>query len=262
MFPFSWRKAYRRTCPDCSRPSRKPTSRPPYKPAVEVLEDRLAPAIITVTISADDNTPNDGTVSLREAIQAINNGTAGADTDIINQNPGTFSVNDTINFNISAAGTVQTINVGGTGNGALPALMKPMTINGYSEMGASMNTLANGDNAKILIELNGSNAGPNADGLLVTTGAPARPSMDWRSTASASTVSSCRAAAAPSRATSSAPTRRAPPPCRTRTTASASAIPTAAPSAALRRGPATSSRATRSTAFTSSERRVRPPPAT
>jgi CSLREA domain-containing protein len=123
-----------------------------------------------VTTAADDNTPNDGSVSLREAIQAINNGTAGADTDISNQNPGVFGVNDTINFNISAAGTAQTINVGGTGNGALPALMMPMTINGYSEQGASQNTLANGDNAKILIELDGSNAGPNADGLLVAIG--------------------------------------------------------------------------------------------
>src|SRR6516164_11736820 len=139
---------------------------------VEQLEDRLAPAVIKVTTTADDNTPNDGSVSLREAIQAINNGTAGADPDISNQNPGVFGVNDTINFSISASGTVQTINVGGTGNGALPALMKPMTINGYSEMGASMNTLANGDNARILIELNGANAGPNADGILVgTTGA-------------------------------------------------------------------------------------------
>jgi CSLREA domain-containing protein len=128
--------------------------------------------VITVTTAADDLTPNDGSVSLREAIQAINNGTAGADTDISSQNPGPFGVNDTIKFNISASGTVQTINVGSTGNGALPMLIKPMTINGYSEMGASMNTLANGDNAKILIELNGANAGPNADGLLVgATGA-------------------------------------------------------------------------------------------
>jgi CSLREA domain-containing protein len=147
-----------------ARPSR-PRRR--VRPQLEALEDRKVPAVIKVTTTTDDNTPNDGSVSLREAIQAINNGTAGADTDIGNQNPGVFGVNDTINFNISAAGTVQTINVGGTGNGALPVLIKPMTINGYSEMGANMNTLANADNAKILIELNGANAGPNADGLLV-----------------------------------------------------------------------------------------------
>src|SRR5262249_46630039 len=71
---------------------------------------------------------------------------------------------------ISAAGTVETINVGGAGNGALPALNAPMTINGYSEPGAAMNTLATSDNAKILIELNGTSAGSTADGLLIITG--------------------------------------------------------------------------------------------
>jgi CSLREA domain-containing protein len=35
-------------------------------------------ATIMVTTTADDNTPNDGSVSLHEAIQAINNGAAGA----------------------------------------------------------------------------------------------------------------------------------------------------------------------------------------
>jgi CSLREA domain-containing protein len=143
-----------------------------YQPRLEALECRLAPAIIMVTTSADDNTPNDGSVSLREAIQAINNGSAGGDMDIINQNPGTFGVADFIQFNISLSETVQTINVGSTGLGPLPALVKPMTITGLSEVGASLNTLANADNAKILIELNGANAGPNADGLLIgVTGA-------------------------------------------------------------------------------------------
>jgi CSLREA domain-containing protein len=150
-----------------STPHRQSARPVRFRPRLEALEVRLAPAVIRVTTAADDNTPNDGSVSLREAIQAINNGTAGADTDISNQNPGVFGVSDAINFNISASGTVQTINVGATGNGALPALIKPMTINGYSEMGASMNTLANGDNAKILIELNGASAGPNADGILI-----------------------------------------------------------------------------------------------
>jgi CSLREA domain-containing protein len=124
-------------------------------------------ATITVTTSADDNTPNDGSVSLREAIQAINNGSAGGDPDIVFQFPGSFGVNDTINFNIPASGTRQAINVGGTGNGALPALIRPMTINGFSEPGATQNTLANGDNATVLIALDGAGAGPNADGILV-----------------------------------------------------------------------------------------------
>src|SRR6266851_4129253 len=149
--------------------SRPKNQRPHRVPLfLEQLEDRLAPAVVTVTTVADDITPNDGSVSLRESITAVNAGNDLGDPDITAQNPGTFGVNDTINFNIIASGTVQTINVGATGNGALPALIKPMTINGYSEMGASMNTLANADNATILIELNGANAGPNADGLLLT----------------------------------------------------------------------------------------------
>ncbi|HEV3003339.1 MAG TPA: CSLREA domain-containing protein [Pirellulales bacterium] len=131
-----------------------------------MLDRRELLAVVTVTTVADDLTPNDGSVSLREAITAINAGTNLGDPDIIAQNPGTFGVNDTIDFNIPGTG-VHTINVGSTGNGALPALTKPVTIDGYSQTGASNNTLANGDNAVLVIELNGANAGPNADGLLL-----------------------------------------------------------------------------------------------
>ena len=154
------------------RSSRRQTISRLRKPLrLEILEDRHAPAVITVTATNDAlNAPalEDGVVSLREAIVSINNG-ADFNADITANRFGTYGTNDTINFNIGASGTVQTINVGITGNGALPALTVPMTINGYSESGASMNTLPNGDNAKILIELNGANAGPNADGLLVST---------------------------------------------------------------------------------------------
>jgi CSLREA domain-containing protein len=158
-------------------PSPRPQARRSRRPRLylEPLEDRLAPAVVlTVTTADDDNTPGDGSVSLREAIQAINAATPPTDPDIIAQIGATpiFGPVDTINFKISAAGTVQTIAVGSTGNGTLPAVLHTTIINGYFEMGASMNTLANGDNAKILIELNGANAGPNADGLLVgATGA-------------------------------------------------------------------------------------------
>lgn len=132
-------------------------------------------AVVQVTTVADDITPNDGSVSLREAIQAINAGSNLGDPDIIAQNPGTFGVNDTIDFAIPQppGGPVrQTIVVENTGSGALPVLIKPMTINGYSESGASMNTLANGDNAVVEIALDGAGAGPGASGLLVgATGA-------------------------------------------------------------------------------------------
>jgi CSLREA domain-containing protein len=133
-----------------------------------LLPHAATAATTTVTTTADDLTPNDGAVSLREAITAIEVGNNLGDPDIISQNPGTFGLNDTINFNIPGLG-VRTIIVGSTGNGSLPAITKALTINGYTQPGASANTLANGDNAVILIELNGADAGINADGLLLVT---------------------------------------------------------------------------------------------
>lgn len=111
-------------------------------------------ATITVTTNADDTTPNDGSVCLREAITAINAGNALGDPNITAQNPGTFGTDDRINFNIPRSG-VQTIAVA---SGGLPPITKPVTIDGYTQPGASANTLAVGDNAVLLIELNGASA--------------------------------------------------------------------------------------------------------
>src|SRR5438552_2372448 len=115
-----------------------PKGQRPRRPWLETLEDRLAPATITVTTVADDVTPNDGTVSLREAITAINSGNAAAFPEIALQNPGTFGTNDTINFNIPMAG-VQTINVGASAGATgipLPTIIRPLTINGDTQLGA------------------------------------------------------------------------------------------------------------------------------
>jgi len=132
-----------------------------------LLANAAFAATITVTTRDDDLTPNDGSVSLREAIVAINAGNDLGDPDVTAENPGTFGTNDTINFDIPSNG-VQTISVGasaGASSIALPALTKPMLINGYSQPLAVANTLANADNAHLLIELDGANAGADADGL-------------------------------------------------------------------------------------------------
>ncbi len=126
------------------------------KPRVEWLEPRLAPATITVT-STNDDLAVDGTVSLREAISSINAG-ANVNADVVAV--GTYGTNDTIDFLIRGAG-VQTIAVAS----ALPTITKPVVIDGYSQPGASPNTLAVGDNAVILIELNGAGAITGTDGL-------------------------------------------------------------------------------------------------
>ena len=47
---------------------RKPLPRKGYRPLCELLESRLAPAVVTVTTTADDLTPNDGSVSLRQGL--------------------------------------------------------------------------------------------------------------------------------------------------------------------------------------------------
>ncbi len=88
-------------------------------------------------INADDSGPG----SFRQAILDAN-ATGGADT---------------ISFNIPGAG-VHTI----TPIGSLPSITDPVTIDGYTQPGASPNTLADADNAVLLIEISGANAGVNS----------------------------------------------------------------------------------------------------
>jgi hypothetical protein len=130
----------------------------------ELLEDRVLFATITVTTAADSLKANDGVVSLREAITATNANSSLGDPDIIGQNPGSYGSADQIRFNISGSG-VHTINVGSSGHGRLPTITDGVTIDGYTQPGASANTKSSSDDAKVLVELNGSNAGNAADGI-------------------------------------------------------------------------------------------------
>jgi len=146
---------------------------------LEQLEARLSPAFISVTTAADDITPNDGSVSLREAITAINAGNNLGDPDIMAQNPGTFGVNDSINFDIPGPFPLQVpfqINVGSDAsapNIPLPAITKPVTINGYTQPGfVPINYFFAPPNAisPPVIVLNGGAAGLNANGLDIRSG--------------------------------------------------------------------------------------------
>jgi CSLREA domain-containing protein len=71
---------------------------------------------------------------------------------------------DAINFGIPGTGA-KTIHVGANGHGPLPTVTGQATINGYTQPGASPNTKAVGDDAKLKIVLEGSNAGSFGDGL-------------------------------------------------------------------------------------------------
>ncbi|MFV9503269.1 MAG: PxKF domain-containing protein [Oscillochloridaceae bacterium umkhey_bin13] len=70
---------------------------------------------------------------------------------------------NTIDFNIAGVG-VQTI----TPLTLLPVISDPVIIDGYSQPGSSPNTLSIGNDAVLLIELNGTSVG--GSGLLLTTG--------------------------------------------------------------------------------------------
>jgi hypothetical protein len=91
------------------------------------------------------NTNDSGPGSLRGAIQAAN------------LNPSGSSV---IDFDIPGSGvhTIEPLT-------ALPTITQQVTINGYSQPGSSPNTLAVGDNAVILIDLNGINVPEGFSGL-------------------------------------------------------------------------------------------------
>jgi streptogramin lyase len=136
---------------------------------LEPLEDRLAPAVITVTSNAD-TIAVDGLATLREAITSINN-QADVNGDVTLNRVGNYAslaggTPDVINFNIPGSG-VKTIAVSGTPE---PTITRPLTINGYTETGASANTLANADNAVILIRLDGAAAGSGSNALTLGTG--------------------------------------------------------------------------------------------
>jgi hypothetical protein len=101
---------------------------------VERLADRAVPSTFTVL-----NTNDIGPGSLRQAILDAN------------ANPNSGGP-DLIDFNIPGAG-VHTVFVGGTTGMGLPAITDPVTIDGYTQPGASVNTQAIGDNAVVLIQV-------------------------------------------------------------------------------------------------------------
>jgi CSLREA domain-containing protein len=152
----------------------RPSRRRPQKrartvcPRLECLEDRVTPATITVN-TVVDTTNIDTFCSLREAITSINN-QADVNGDVTLARVGGYASTpggtpDIIDFDIPGAG-VQSI----VATSAEPTIIKPLTIDGYSQPGASANTMANTDNAVVLIQLDGSTAGAGVDGLTLGSG--------------------------------------------------------------------------------------------
>jgi len=99
----------------------------------------LFPAVASAAVFTVTNTSDSGAGSLRQAI-----------TDA-NANAGL----DTISFNIPGAG-VHTIAL----TSSLPPITDPVVLDAYTQPGASANTLAVGDNAVILIKVDGGTTNP------------------------------------------------------------------------------------------------------
>jgi titin len=111
--------------------------RPTFRPRLEGLEGRLAPAVFTVTSAADDGSAG----TLRSAILQSN------------ATPGL----DTINFNIAGAGTHTT-----TPTSPLPFVSDPVILDATTQPGYA---------GAPLIQLSGAAAGANnVNGLVITAG--------------------------------------------------------------------------------------------
>jgi len=152
-----------------SRSRRGRLSRP-AKLFVERMEDRCLLATIVVNTALDSAISNDGDISLREAIHLTNGTLTVAQLDPISSSringvPG-GSVRDEIVFNIPSLG-LATISL----NSPLPAITHSVWIEGYSQPVAIPNAPENDhvDQALRLIRLDGTNAGPDANGLTILT---------------------------------------------------------------------------------------------
>lgn len=115
-------------------------------------------AVLTVTTTSD-TIAADGGCSLREALTAANTDTA------VNECPAGDVGLDSIGFAIPGAG-VHTI----APTSALPPITGPVILDGYTQPGASPNTLDLGSDAVLLVELEGFAAGA-VSGLVLQAGA-------------------------------------------------------------------------------------------
>ena len=118
-------------------------------------------ATVTVT-GTGDLVAVDGAVTLREALASINGG-ADLNADVVAI--GAYGTDDRIEFAIPGAG-VHTLQPATE----LPALAVPMTIDGYTQPGASPNTQAASDDAVLRIEIDGTGVVPGSVGLRVVPG--------------------------------------------------------------------------------------------
>ena len=130
---------------------------------IGVVLTQSASAAVVVVTGTGDTIAVDGVVTLREAIASVNAG-ASVNADVVAV--GAYGTADTIAFNIPGAG-VHTIALAS----ALPTVLNPVVIDGYTQPGSSANTNGTtaGSNAVLTVELDMTLSGL-APGLNLTGG--------------------------------------------------------------------------------------------
>ncbi|HEY9171011.1 MAG TPA: Calx-beta domain-containing protein, partial [Verrucomicrobiae bacterium] len=113
-----------------------------FSPALRAVSE-VPPAVFTVTTTNDS-----GPGSLRQAIEQ-HNALASAGTNFIQ-------------FNLPGPG-VQVISL----TSELPAIVDPVILDGFTQPGAGPNTLNDGFDGALRVQLDGANAGAGADGLRI-----------------------------------------------------------------------------------------------
>src|SRR5262249_23045330 len=127
----------RRLFGSARRPESKPVRR--SRLAVEALEDRAVPAVLTVNSTADNTTAGDGFVTLREAILAANSA-IDVTTDLREISSGSGA--DTIKFSVT--GTIEL-------SDKLPELNGDLTITGP---GANLLTVSGAKSYRLFTIIN------------------------------------------------------------------------------------------------------------
>jgi CSLREA domain-containing protein len=140
--------------------------------SLQVTKPARAAATFTVNSTGDAGDDNPGNGSCFTGVFIAGSGfglvkecTLRAAIEEANANDNDDAIVDAINFGIPEAGP-HTISPAM----ALPDITEPVTIDGYTEPGASVNTATTGTNAVLQIVLNGSNAPDTAAGLRMTAG--------------------------------------------------------------------------------------------
>lgn len=129
---------------------------------------------LTESLSVRLSNPVNATLSNNNDTGIILNNTSGCLAVTNTNDSGDGSLRQAIgNANINGDLSVISFNLPGSGpftispTSPLPVITNPIVIDGYTQPGSAANTDPQGDNAVLLIELDGSNSGGSASGLIV-----------------------------------------------------------------------------------------------